>query len=129
MSKVSKIMGLVAGLSTVAVLGVAVAQGVPPNPYVANPALGAGQKRTLMTSMVERGVPETFERRPQAAWIAPSAPLAAAPIAAPAERIAEVQPAPMPAARQETYSMGAAPAMAEPEPPPARMPAPRRDRG
>ena len=43
MSATTKIVGLIAGLSAVAAIGVAVAQGVPPNPYIANPALGAGQ--------------------------------------------------------------------------------------
>ena len=43
MAVLKKIAGLVAGASAVAVIGVAVAQGVPPNPFVSNPALAAGQ--------------------------------------------------------------------------------------
>ena len=61
MSATSKIVGLIAGVSAVAAIGVAVAQGVPPNPYIANPALGAGQQSSHMTSMGETGVPGLTE--------------------------------------------------------------------
>ena len=53
MAVLKKIAGVVAGISAVAVIGVAVAQGVPPNPFVSNPALGAGQQSSHLTSMGE----------------------------------------------------------------------------
>ena len=126
MSATTKIVGLVAGLSAVAVIGVAVAQGVPPNPYIANPALGAGQQSTHMTSMGETGVPgltdnvrtAVITRQPEVAVSQP-APVAVAP--------APVR-APVVAAQTETApaaTMGAAPA---PEPAAAPMRVARRDR-
>lgn len=119
MSATTKIVGLVAGLSTVAAIGVAIAQGVPPNPYIANPALGAGQQSTHMTSMGETGVPgltdtvrtATIVRQEEVA-------VAPAPMAAPAPA-----PAPMAAAQVEPIpaaTMGAAP-QAEPAPAPMRI--------
>ena len=57
MALVKKIAGLAVGVSAVAAIGVAVAQGVPPNPFVANHALGAGQQSSHLTSMGETGVP------------------------------------------------------------------------
>lgn len=119
MSATTKIAGLVAGLSAVAAIGVAVAQGVPPNPYLVNPALGAGQQSTHMTSMGETGVPgmtdpvqtATIVRQEEVAVVAP-APVAVAPQPAPAPVIAAQIETP-PAA-----TMGAAP---EPEPAPMRV--------
>lgn len=119
MSATTKIVGLVAGLSTVAAIGVAIAQGVPPNPYIANPALGAGQQSTHMTSMGETGVPgltdtvrtATIVRQEEVA-------VAPAPMAAPAPApipMAAMQAEPLPAA-----TMGAAP-QAEPAPAPMRI--------
>ena len=61
MAVLKKIAGLVAGASAVAVIGVAMAQGVPPNPFVSNPALGAGQQSSHLTSMGETGVPGSFQ--------------------------------------------------------------------
>lgn len=121
MSATTKIVGLVAGLSAVAAIGVAVAQGVPPNPYIANPALGAGQQSSHMTSMGETGVPgmtdpvqaATIVRQQEVAVVAP-APVAVAVAPQPA-------PAPVIAAQTETApaaTMGAAP---EPEPAPMRV--------
>jgi hypothetical protein len=122
MSAVTKFAGLLAGLSTVAVIGVAVAQSEPPNPLITNPAIGAGQQSTHVTPMGETGVlaslPEmrtaTITRQPEVAQVAPPAPVAEA---APAP--VAVAPAPEPA---QTVAMGAAP---EPAPAPMR---PRRDR-
>ena len=57
MAVLKKIAGLVAGVSAVAVFGVAVAQGVPPNPFVTNPALAAGQQSSHITPMGETGIP------------------------------------------------------------------------
>ena len=45
MAVMKKIAGLVAGVSAVAVIGAAVAQGIPPNPFVTNHALGAGRRQ------------------------------------------------------------------------------------
>lgn len=108
MSATTKILGLVAGLTAVGAIGVAIAQGVPPNPYIANPALGAGQQSTHMTSMGETGVPgltdtvrtATIVRQREVAVVMP-APLVVAP-----------KPAPVVAAQIEvapTATMGAAP--------------------
>lgn len=128
MSSATKFVGLIAGLSAVGAIGVAIAQGVPPNPYIANPALGAGQQSTHMTSMGETGVPgmtepvrtATIVRQPEVAIVAPApapAPVAVAPT-----------PAPVVAAQVETppaATMGAAPA---PEPRPAPVRIARHDR-
>jgi hypothetical protein len=110
MSTFKKIAGLVAGASAVAVLGVAVAQGVPPNPFISNPALGAGQQSTHLTSMGETGVPGIIDQV-QTAQIQT---VQEVPVAQ-----AAPEPAPVVAAAppQETQSMGAAPA-AEPAPAP-----------
>lgn len=120
MSALTKCAGLLAGLSTVAVISVAVAQSEPPNPYVTNPAIGAGQQSTHVTPMGETGVlshpgemrTATITRQPEVAAVAPApepapAPVAAAPEPAPAP-VAAAEPAP------STTTMGAAPA--EPEP-------------
>jgi hypothetical protein len=72
--------------------GTAVAQGTPPNPNVANPAIGAGQQSPTGTPKGETGTPTgsgATTARPAAAPTAAPAPAAApAPMAAPA-------PAPM----------------------------------
>jgi hypothetical protein len=122
MSALTKCAGLLAGLSTVAVIGVAVAQSEPPNPAISNPAIGAGQQSTHLTPMGETGVlshpgeirtAATITRQPEVATVAPApepapAPVAAAPAPAP-EPVAAAEPAP------STNTMGAAPA---PEPAP-----------
>jgi hypothetical protein len=118
MSATTKVVGLIAGLSAVAAIGVAVAQGVPPNPYIANPALGAGQQSSHMTSMGETGVPGLTDPvrtavivRQQEVAVAP-APVMAAPERAPAPVVAaQVESAP-------AATMGAAP---EPMPAPQRV--------
>jgi hypothetical protein len=118
MSALTKCAGLLAGLSTVAVIGVAVAQSEPPNPLITNPAIGAGQQSTHITPMGETGVlapldelrtTATLTREPEVAQVAPApAPQAAAPAPAP-EPVAQA-PAPAPA---ETVAMGNAPAPAK----------------
>jgi hypothetical protein len=55
MSAFKKIAGLVVGVSAVGVIGVAVAQGVPPNPHISNPALGAGSQTVTGTLIGETG--------------------------------------------------------------------------
>ena len=116
MAVLKKITGLVAGVSAVAVIGVAVAQGVPPNPFVSNPALGAGQQSTHLTSMGETGVPGLIDQVQTAQIVT-------------VQEVARVEePAPIvaqaPAPVIEQQQMGAAPA---PEPAPVMKP--KRDRG
>jgi hypothetical protein len=116
MSALTKCAGLLAGLSTVAVISVAVAQSEPPNPFITNPAIGAGQQSTHLTPMGETGVlthpgelrTAAITKEPEVATVAPAPePVAAAP-AAPAPEPVAAAPAPEPA-----QTMGAAP---EPEP-------------
>jgi hypothetical protein len=103
MAVMKKIAGLIAGASAVAVIGVAMAQGIPPNPFITNPALGAGQQSTHLTSMGETGVPGIIDQVQTAQTTVVE------------ERQAVVeQPAPV-AQTEESQSMGAAPA---PEPAP-----------
>jgi hypothetical protein len=121
MSAFKKIAGVVAGASAVAVIGAAVAQGVPPNPFVSNPALAAGQQSNHLTPMGETGVP----------W--PAQEVAVAQVVTPVQPVAEVQPAPEPAPQvaqaepqpEPQQQMGAAPAPMMEQP----APAPRADRG
>jgi hypothetical protein len=108
MAVLKKIAGLVAGVSAVAVIGVAVAQGVPPNPFVTNPALGAGQQSTHLTSMGETGVPGLIDQV-QTAQITTVREVAVV------ERPAVVAQAPAPIV-EERQSMGAAPAPVEQAP-------------
>jgi hypothetical protein len=117
MSAFTKCAGLLAGLSTVAAISVAVAQSEPPNPYITNPAIGAGQQSTHLTPMGETGVlahpgelrTATITKQPEVATVAPE-PVAAAP-AAPEPVAAAPEPAP-------TTAMGAGPA---PEPAPLKV--------
>ena len=117
MAVLKKIAGLVAGASAVAVIGVAVAQGVPPNPFVSNHALGAGQQSTHLTSMGETGVPGLIDQV-QTAQVTTVQEVAR--VEEPAPIVAQA-PAPV----EEQQSMGAAPAPVMEEP----APAPRGDRG
>lgn len=117
MAAMKKIAGFIAGATAVAVVGVAVAQGVPPNPFVSNHALGAGQQSTHLTAMGETGVPGIVDQvqTAQAVTVQQSAAV---------EQPAPVAEAPAP---QEQQEMGAAPApMAEQ---PAPMAVARADRG
>jgi hypothetical protein len=118
MAVLKKIAGLVAGVSAVAVIGVAVAQGVPPNPFVSNPALGAGQQSTHLTSMGETGVPGLIDQV-QTAQITTVREVARV------EQPAIVAQAPAPVVVEERQTMGAAPAPAPAEP----VMAPKADRG
>jgi hypothetical protein len=120
MAVLKKIAGLVAGVSAVAVIGVAVAQGVPPNPFVSNPALGAGQQSSHLTSMGETGVPGLIDQV-QTAQVTTVREVAR--VEEPAPIVAQ---APAPAPQQE---MGAAPAPAPVEQPAPAAPAPKADRG
>jgi len=113
MAVLKKIAGLVAGASAVAVIGVAMAQGVPPNPFITNPALGAGQQSTHLTSMGETGVPGLIDQ-------VQTAQITTVQEVAQVEQPAVVAQAPAPII-EERQSMGAAPA---PEP----VMAPKRDR-
>ena len=100
MAVLKKIAGLVAGVSAVAVVGVALAQGVPPNPFISNPALGAGQQSTHLTSMGETGVPGLIDQ-------VQTAQITTIEQTAQVETVAPVAEAP---AVQEQTTMGAAPA-------------------
>ena len=126
MSATTKIVGLIAGLSAVAAIGVAVAQGVPPNPYIANPALGAGQQSSHMTSMGETGVPGLTDPV-RTAVIVRTPAVAVLPAPAPVAVIAQPAPAPIVVAQVEaapiTTTMGAAPQRA-----PAKVRVAKRDR-
>ena len=109
-------VGLIAGASAVAAIGVAVAQGVPPNPFVANHAQGAGQQSTHLTAMGETGVPGLVDQVQTAQIVT-------------VQEVAVVEQPPVvaqaPVIVEERQSMGAAPAPMEPAP----APAPRADRG
>ena len=108
MAVLKKIAGLIAGASAVAVIGVAVAQGVPPKPFIVNPALGAGQQSTHLTSMGETGVPGLIDQVQTAQIVT-------------IQETAQVAPAPEPVAVapvQEQQQMGAAPAPVAEEPAP-----------
>lgn len=112
MSTLKKIAGIVAGMSAVAVIGVATAQSVPPNPFVTNHAQGAGQQSTHLTWMGETGTPWGAE------------PVVQAQVTTVQEVARIEEPAPVVTAQApvvETQTMGAAPA---PEP----APAPKADR-
>ena len=132
MSALTKCAGLLAGLSTVAVIGVAVAQSEPPNPHITNHPIAAGQQSSHMTPMGETGVlahpgeintAATITREPEVATVAPAPepapePVAAAPEPAPEAVAAAPAPAPEPQPQAagpapDTTTMGAAP---EPEP-------------
>ena len=130
MSATTKIIGVIAGLSAVAAIGVAVAQGVPPNPYIANPALGAGQQSTHMTSMGETGVPGLTDTIRTATIVrTPEVAVVRVPVAAPVV-VAAPAPAPAPVVVAQVETAPAATMGAAPEP--MRTPAPvrraRRDR-
>lgn len=114
MSLFTKIAGLAAGVSAVAVLGVAIAQGEPPNPMVSDPALAAGQQSTHITPMGETGVLAPSGEVQTATLTKEAEPVAAAPAPEPAEPVAQA-PAPEPApvaqapAPEPAQTMGAAP--------------------
>jgi hypothetical protein len=131
MSALKKVAGLAAGISAVAVIGVAVAQSVPPNPYRPNAPIAAGSQTVHMTPIGETGVlaeapmPQpvaTLTPQPEQAAVAtpPAEPVAQAPAPAAETTVAQATPAPAPAS--DTSSMGSS---AAPEP----APAPRHDRG
>jgi hypothetical protein len=132
MSAFKKCAGIVAGLSTVAVLGVALAQGQPPDARIPNPAIGAGQQSTHLTPMGETGVPAwpgelrtavIVQEREVAVATPEPAPVALAPAPEPAPVVAAAPVAPEPA--PSTTAMGAGPAPVE-QPAPVRA---RADRG
>jgi hypothetical protein len=122
MAVLKKIAGLVAGVSAVAVVGLAVAQGIPPNPFVSNPALGAGQQSSHLTSMGETGVPGLIDQV-QTAQVTTVREVAQ--VQEPAPIVAQ---APAPVIVQEQQQMGAAPAPVE-EPAPAPVIRRKADRG
>lgn len=122
MSAFTKCAGLLAGLSTVAVIGVAVAQGQPPNPKITNHPIAAGQQSTHVTPMGDTGVlahsgeirtAATISREPEVAQVAPTPPEPVAAAPAPAPEPVAAAPAEPPA----TVAMGAGPAPMEPAAP------------
>lgn len=121
MSAFTKVAGLAVGLSTVAAIGVAIAQGQPPNPLITNHPIGAGQQSSHVTPMGETGVlTHPGEMRtaaitpvPEAAAAAQPAPEPVAVAPAPAPEPVAVAPEPAPS----TSVMGAAP---EPQSEPMR---------
>ena len=116
MSTLSKIAGLVVGVSTVATLGIAIAQGQPPNPLVSNHAIGAGQQSTHITPMGETGVLTQMNE------------IRTATITKQQDVAVIEQPAPTPVAQVQestTVAMGAPPAPVEA---PHAAPAPKHDR-
>jgi hypothetical protein len=121
MAVLKKIAGLAVGISAVCAIGVAVAQGVPPNPFVTNPALGAGQQSTHLTSMGETGVPGLIDQV-QTAQVTTVREVAVAP----APIVAQ---APAPVVVEERQSMGAAPAPIVEEAPAPVVRRARHDRG
>lgn len=135
MKALTKCAGLLAGLSTVAAIGVAVAQSEPPNPLITNHAIGAGQQSTHVTPMGETGVlapldeirTATITREPEVAAVAPAPESAPAPepvAEAPAPDPAPVAEAPAPEP-PSTVAMGAAPEEPTLEPAPMRVRADR----
>jgi len=120
MSALTKIAGVVAGLSTVAVISVAVAQSEPPNPYITNHPIAAGQQSTHMTPMGETGVLGHPNELRTATLIREPAVAVVTPEPARAPEVVAVAPAPEPA---PATTMGAGPA---PEPAPEAAPAPAR---
>lgn len=117
MSLITKIAGVAAGVSTVAVIGVALAQGVPPNPAVPNPAMGAGQLSIHGAPLGETGTLYPSPEVPVATLTKEAEPVAAAPApaqeapvaAAPAQEPAPVAAAPEAAPQEPAQTMGAAP--------------------
>lgn len=106
MSAMSKLAGFAAGVSAVAVIGVAVAQGVEPNADIPNHPIAAGQQSSHETAMGETGVPAWEKQLPQTAVIVLEQPVAVIETPAP---VAATEPAP------QTTTMGAAPAETAPE--------------
>lgn len=96
MSTTSKILGLVAGVSTVAVIGVAVAQGVPPDPRIPNHPIAAGQQSSQNTAMGDTGVP-AWETEIRAAAIPAAVVVTEAPPAPAPVTVVEAAPEPAPA--------------------------------
>ena len=116
MAVLKKIAGLAAGVSAVAVVGLALAQGIPPNPFVSNPALGAGQQSSHLTSMGETGVPGLIDQ-------VQTAQITTVREVAQVEQPAPVAQAPAPApVVEERQQMGAAPAPVEQAPAPVMRP-------
>jgi hypothetical protein len=131
MSTFKKAAGLAAGISAVTVIGVAVAQSVPPNPMRPNAPIAAGSQTVHMIPIGETGVLAEAPVVQQVATLTPQAEQAAV-ASQPAEQVAQAPaPAPEPAAAtpapsSEPTTMGAPPAPAEQ---PAAPLEPRHDRG
>lgn len=115
MSKHTKLIGLVAGISAAASLGIASAQGTPPVADVANVAMGAGNLSIFDTPMGETGVLPVYETQVVPLAIAvPVEVQAAAP--APEVIVVEVP------AEERTEQIAQAPLQPEPAPMVAQAP-------
>ena len=128
MSAFKKVAGLVIGVSAVGAIGLAIAQGQPPNPFIPNPAIGAGQQTVHITPIGETGVLAWVGQYQQTATLTKQSEQAAV-ASQPAEQVAQA-PAPAPAPAPEPQ---AAPAPAPSNelgagPAPAPL-APKHDRG
>jgi len=131
MSAFKKFAGLVAGVSAVGAIGVAVAQGVPPNPAISNPALGAGQQSSQHTLIGETGVlPESNLYVQQTATLTKEADQAPVASAQPSSADTSQQVAQAPSqpdnSASNTQSLGAGPAPSDDT---GAQKAPRHDRG
>jgi hypothetical protein len=107
MSMWKKVAGFACGASAVGALGLALAQGQPPDPRVPNPATGAGQQSTFHTGMGETGLPPWNRQIPVAVITKEPEPVAVAPAPPPPAPVA-VAPAPAPAP-EPAATMGAPP--------------------
>jgi hypothetical protein len=128
MSALKKIVGIVAGASAVTVIGVAVAQSVPPNPMNKSGSEGVGSQTTTNTLIGETGVlaeapmvvqpVATLTKENEQAAVAqpaqPAEPVAQAPAPAPETNVAQANTLPPP-----SNELGAGP----------EAPAPKHDRG
>ncbi|MEJ7931345.1 hypothetical protein WG922_15325 [Ramlibacter sp. AN1015] len=126
MSKTTKLLGMILGISAATTMGVAMAQSVPPDADVANPAIGAGQQSVHGTPMGETGVSEVTEPRvllvPLAAVVEPTATMGAAaeqpPVVVVQPEPQRTEPAPVIVQAEPTRQpepVAQAPAMPEPD--------------
>jgi hypothetical protein len=124
-----KVVGFFTGVSAVAVIGVAVAQSVPPNPMNKSGSEGAGSQTVHMTPIGETGV-------------LAEAPMAVEPVATLTKENEQASVAPQPAQAPEPVAQAPAPAadtnvaQSTTLPPPSNElgagpeePAPKHDRG
>jgi hypothetical protein len=122
MSAFKKVVGLAAGVSAVTVIGFAVAQSVPPNPFNKSGSEGVGSQTVTGTLIGETGVlaevpavqaVATLTKQEQTAAVTPAQP--AEPVAqapAPETNVAQANTLPPPS---NTNELGAGPAPKAPK--------------